>query len=293
MVTTRQDLAPASVIRSMTDGPGSKAVGILFHETANKSVGANAAAHARLQKRGNVRNASWNWTVDDTEAVQSFANGIKTWSAGRGGLHYVSVEMCVNPDGDYARTVQNAIELAQWLRSIGVGPQLKNHHDITGKNCPTQLLAGAEGGWAGMVARINGATAPARPSPAQPSGKLDEDGFEGSGTLGAMQRTIGSANPDGTLSAPSNFTRTLQRWLNDHGFRDYEGKALVVDGHGHRQNVPSAVISRTRTDYAFQQYLETTPTGRARGYVGDGEWGRPSAGVKIIQAELNAGRLFR
>ncbi len=289
MVTTRQDLAPASVIRSMTDGPGSKAVGILFHETANKSRGANAAAHARLQKRGNVRNASWNWTVDDTEAVQSFANGIKTWSAGRGGLHYVSVEMCVNPDGDYARTVQNAIELAQWLRSIGVGPQLKNHHDITGKNCPTQLLAGAEGGWAGFVARINGAPAPARPVPTPANGKIDEDGYEGPGTLGAMQRAIGSANPDGTLSAPSNFTRALQRYLNARGFKDYEGKTLVVDGFGHRQNVPSSVITRTRTDYAFQRYLATLEPG----YVPDGTWGRPSAGVKVIQRALNAGRLFR
>ncbi|MDQ8040528.1 N-acetylmuramoyl-L-alanine amidase [Cellulosimicrobium sp. XJ-DQ-B-000] len=293
MVTTRQDLAPASIVRSMTDGAGSKALGILFHETANKSRGANAAAHARLQKRGNVRNASWNWTVDDTEAVQSFPNGIKTWSAGRGGLHYVSVELCVNPDGDYAQTVQNGIELAWWLRSQGVGDALKNHHDITGKNCPTQLLSGAEGGWAGFVARINGASTPARPAPSSSSGKLGEDGFEGSGTLGAMQRALGSANPDGTLSAPSNFTRALQRFLNARGFRDYDGRVLEVDGFGHRQNVPSAVIARTRTDWAFQQYLETTPTGRARGYVGDGEWGRPSAGVKVIQAELNAGRLFR
>ena len=293
MVTTRQDLAPASIVRSMTDGAGSKALGILFHETGNKSRGANAAAHARLQKRGNVRNASWNWTVDDTEAVQSFPNGIKTWSAGRGGLHYVSVELCVNPDGDYAQTVQNGIELALWLRSQGVGDALKNHHDITGKNCPTQLLAGAEGGWEGFVARINGSPAPARPAPAPSAGKLKEDGYEGDKTLLAEQLAIGSANPDGKLSSPSNFTRSLQRFLNTEGFRDYDGKVLVVDGHGHRRNVPSSVITRTRTDYAYQRYLASTPTGKARRYVPDGEWGRPSPGVEIIQAELNAGRLFR
>lgn len=289
MVATRQDLAPAAIVKSMTDGPGSKALGILFHETANKSVGANAAAHARLQKRGNVRNASWNWTVDDTEAVQSFPNGIKTWSAGRGGLHYVSVEMCVNPDGDYAQTIQNAVELAHWLRAQGVGNALVNHHDITGKDCPRQLLAGAAGGWDALVRRINGTPAPPRPTAPKPSGQLDDDGYEGSGTLGAMQRAIGSANPDGTLSSPSNFTRSLQRWLNDRGFRDYEGKALVVDGHGHRQNVPSAVITRTRTDFAFQRYLATLEPG----YVPDGKWGRPSAGVKIIQRALNSGRLFK
>ncbi len=292
MVATRQALAPQRVINSKTWGPGSRELGVVVHETANKSRGANAAAHARLQAGGNVRNASWNWTVDETEAVQSFANDIRTWSAGRGAEHLVAIEMCVNVDGDYAQTVQNTIELIQWLRTQGVGTQLKNHHDITGKNCPTQLLAGADGGWDAFVRRVNGTPAPPRPTPPQPSG-LKEDGFEGPGTLGAMQRAIGSANPDGTLSSPSNFTRALQRFLNDRGFRDYQGKVLEVDGFGHRTNVPSQVITVTRTDWAFQQYLETTATGRARKYVGDGKWGRPSAGVKIIQAELNAGRLFK
>ena len=291
MVNLRKALAPQRVIESKTWGPGSRQLGVVVHETANKSVGANAAAHARLQAGGNVRNASWNWTVDELEGVQSFENNIRTWSAGRGAEHLVAIEMCVNVDGDYQQTVANTVALIQWLRSQGVGNQLKNHHDITGKDCPTQLLDGAQGGWDAFVAAVNGKPIP-KPTPPKDVG-LKEDGFEGSGTLGAMQRAIGSANPDGTLSSPSNFTRALQRFLNERGFRDYQGKTLVVDGHGHRQNVPSSVITVTRTDYAFQQYLETTVTGRARKYVGDGKWGRPSDGVKIIQAELNAGRLFK
>ena len=292
MVTTRQALAPASVVKSMTDGYGSRQVGCLIHETGNKNRGADADAHARLQARGNVRNASWNWTVDDTEAVQSFPNAVKTWSAGSGGLHYVSIELCVNPDGDFHQTVLNAAELVRWLRTQGVGMGLANHHDITGKNCPTQILAGAEGGWSGFVALVNGTPRPTPPKPSLPAG-LKEDGYEGPNTIGAMQRAIGSANPDGTISSPSNFTRALQRWLNARGFRDYEGKALAVDGFGHRSNDRSAVITRTRTDFAFQQYLASTATGKARKYVADGYWSRPSAGVKIIQAELNAGRLFK
>lgn len=292
MVATRRQLVDAKRQSEITWGRGSKMLGVAVHETANKSIGADAGAHANLQSRGNVRQASWNWTVDDTEAVQSFANDVRTWHAGRGGEHYVSIEICVNPDGDYERAVQNAVELVQLLRSQGVGDRIVNHHDLTGKNCPTQLLAGAAGGFAGFVARVNGSPVRPTPGPARPA-KLKVDGYEGDKTLLAEQLAIGSANPDGKLSSPSNFTRALQRFLNAKGFRDYDGKPLVVDGHGHRRNVPSSVITRTRTDYAYQRYLASTPTGKARGYVPDGEWGRPSPGVEIIQAELNAGRLFR
>lgn len=288
MVATRQALAPQRVIDSKTWGPGSRELGVVVHETANKSLGANAAAHARLQAGGNVRNASWNWTVDETEAVQSFANDIRTWSAGRGAEHLVAIEICVNSDGDYEQAVQNAVELVQWLRSQGVGNVLKNHHDITGKDCPTQLLAGAVGGWGGFVSRVNGTPRPPQPKPPAPSG-LTVDGFEGAATVRAQQLAIGSANPDGTISSPSNFTRSLQRFLNERGFRDQQGKVLVVDGFGHRPNVPSSVITTTRTDYAYQRYLATLEPG----YVPDGKWGRPSAGVKIIQRAANAGRLFK
>lgn len=291
MVAIRQQFVDAKRQAEITWGRGSKMLGVAIHETGNKSMGADAAAHANLQSRGNVRQASWGWTVDDTEAVQSFPNDVRTWHATRAGEHYVSIEICVNPDGDYEKAVQNAAELVRYLRTQGVGRAITNHHLLTGKNCPTQLLAGAAGGFAGFVARANGAPAPA-PAPAKPA-KLKEDGYEGDLTLEAMQLAIGSANPDGKLSSPSNFTRSLQRFLNDRGFRDYDGQALKVDGHGHRRNVPSTVITRTRTDYAFQQYLETTVEGRRTGYVGDGLWGRPSAGVRIVQVELNAGRLFR
>jgi hypothetical protein len=130
------------------------------------------------------------------------------------------------------------------------------------------------------------------PQPSVPSSKdLAEDGWCGPLTLMGMQRSMGTT-ADGVLSRPSDFVRALQRWLNAKGFRDYEGKALVVDGYGFESNVKGAV-ARTRTSYAFQRYLATTKTGRARGYKIDGKWSAPSDGIKIVQAEVNAGRLFK
>ena len=45
---------------------------ITLHMTGNRSVGADAQAHANLQSNGNTRDASWHWQVDDKQAIQSF-----------------------------------------------------------------------------------------------------------------------------------------------------------------------------------------------------------------------------
>lgn len=141
---------------------------------------------------------------------------------------------------------------------------------------------------------------PPAPTPA-PSKQLRVDGYNGSNSLKRYQEIAGTP-ADGVLSAPSDFTRWLQGWLNVRGFRDYQGKALKQDGYGFRLNDPNPVTDRTRTDYALQQYLETLTSGRNMAllpgghqgqYVGDGTWSAPSVGAKIMQFEANAGRLFR
>lgn len=132
---------------------------------------------------------------------------------------------------------------------------------------------------------------PKPPAPKPPVG-LTVDGWNGSASITRYQEIMGTPN-DGSISSPSDFTRALQNWLNARGFRDYDGRTLKVDGYGFRSNANGAVTERTRTDYALQQYLETTQTGKAWGYIGDGRWGGPSDGAKIMQTEANAGRLFR
>lgn len=134
---------------------------------------------------------------------------------------------------------------------------------------------------------------PKPPLPPTPKPQaLKVDGWNGSASITRYQEIAGTTT-DGMISSPSQFTMWLQKWLNARGFRDYEGKALVVDGYGFRSNAEGPVTERTRTDYALQQYLETTQTGKAWKYVGDGKWGGPSDGAKIMQTEANAGRLFR
>jgi hypothetical protein len=182
-------------------------------------------------------------------------------------------------------------------------PGFIGHGDIdTGRRSDP----GANFDWNRFFRYVNEALGTKPPTPVYPpaptpSTQLKVDGYNGPKSVTRYQQIAGTS-ADGVISSPSEFTRWLQGFLNTRGFRDYEGKALVVDGYGFRTNDGVAVTTRTRTDYALQQYLETLPSGRnmallpggAKGqYVGDGTWSSPSYGAKIMQFEANAGRLFR
>jgi N-acetylmuramoyl-L-alanine amidase CwlA len=149
-------------VRRPLDGPMSKTWGthagptsITIHETANTGRGANAAAHQRLQAGGNVRQASWQWQVDDREAVQSFRHNVRCWHAGsaEGAQRSIAVEICVNADGDYLKALANAAALVILIRSEEGDLPIFDHHHWTGKDCPTRLRAGSHGlTWAGFDA---------------------------------------------------------------------------------------------------------------------------------------------
>jgi len=161
----RQQLVPAAVQAAVTYKGASRMVGITFHETGNTSRGADAAAHANLQSNGNSREASWHWTVDDTEAVQSFPHEARCWHAGSGtagdGDDTVAIEVCVNADGNLAQAWRNAAELARHIRATDprVGGLDVQHNHWSGKDCPTRLRAGTAGiTWAEVLNLVNDPT---------------------------------------------------------------------------------------------------------------------------------------
>ena len=94
---------------------------ITVHETANLNYRADAQAHSNLQSRVNARNASWHYSVDDTQAIQSFLDTKRCWhagdgsKAGGGNQSSIAIELCVNVDDDFDAAVQNLVELIQVL----------------------------------------------------------------------------------------------------------------------------------------------------------------------------------
>ena len=138
---------------------------ITVHQTGNTGRGANAAAHANLQAKGNSRAASWHWTVDDTEAVQSFPHTARCWHAGTttGNHTSIGVEICVNSDGNYVAALKNAASLiAKLLTELGLPiSAVVQHNRWTGKHCPTQIREEKNGfGWAEFLDLIRAAMTP-------------------------------------------------------------------------------------------------------------------------------------
>lgn len=164
--------------RSKTYGEGNPVDFITIHETANRNPGAGAIAHANLQSRGNVRNASWHWQVDDKLAIQSFPHTVRCWHAGDGrgpgNLRSVGIEICVNPDSNLLVAYHNAAALVREIMRQEPGVEtVVQHNRWSGKNCPTILRSGAAGlDWNGFLALVNGATVPPHnPEPPAPPKK--------------------------------------------------------------------------------------------------------------------------
>lgn len=160
MVKTKQQLV-ASRSKTYPGTNGRKYITI--HETANTGKGANAQAHANLQSNG--FSASWHWSVDSKEAIQSFPHTVKCWHAGNGeGNHNsIGIEICVNSDGNFKQAVQNAAELVLKImkeENITINNVVQHNH-WSGKNCPTNLRNGSKGiNWGDFLTLVKGSNIP-------------------------------------------------------------------------------------------------------------------------------------
>src|SRR5690625_4499199 len=131
---------------------------IVIHETANTRKGANANAHARLQASGNSSNASWHYTVDDKEIVQSFSDNAQCWHAGNKyyNQNSIGIEICVNSDGNFKKAVDNAVKLTKHLMDKYNIPtsNVIQHNKASGKDCPRHLRS-CEMGYTGSQFKSN------------------------------------------------------------------------------------------------------------------------------------------
>lgn len=132
---------------------------ITIHETANTGVGANADAHANFINNGAME--TWHYTVDSEKAVCHFYHTTSCWAAGtyKGNTESIQIEMCINRDGNYRKTLQNTIELVQKImkeENISAG-NVVQHNYWSGKHCPTLLREGNSGmNWQQFIAGVKG-----------------------------------------------------------------------------------------------------------------------------------------
>lgn len=160
----------------------SKCIGVTIHNTDNSGVGAGARAHANLLKNSwKNKQQSWHFAVDEDGAYQSIPTDEIAWHAGDGGsgkgnTQTIAIEICMNSDGDLEKATDNAAQLAaQQLKEKGLSAdKLYQHHDWSGKNCPSQIRAGQPYNWSTFKSKVkayyNGNTSASKPSAGTGSG---------------------------------------------------------------------------------------------------------------------------
>lgn len=184
--------------------------GAVVHQTANTARGANAKAHANYQSFGSVKLASWHKTIDDEFCFISYLDIRKCWHAGDGrgpgNTRRIGYELCVNSDGDYRKTIENAAEVIGmdarkygWSRS-----DIGQHNEFSdwGKDCPRELRGGKDDiSWNEFVDMVmavkDGGTPDPKPEPVDPpegaDGRTDVDGYWGTDVTNELQYIF---NPD-------------------------------------------------------------------------------------------------
>lgn len=132
---------------------------ITIHDTGNTSRGANALMHARYINNGS--NVTWHYTVDNIQVIQHFPDSVQCWHAGdgkgKGNTESIGIEMCINPDGNFSKTVDNAVELVIHLMKKHNIPmnRVVQHNHWSGKNCPNSLRNNRYGiTWGQFLAKI-------------------------------------------------------------------------------------------------------------------------------------------
>ena len=130
--------------RNYSDRKGESIKYIVIHDTANTGKGADADAHYRFFDRED-RGASAHYFTDDKQILRVVRDTEKSWHCGDGQGKYgitnensIGIEMCINSDGDFAKTYKNTIDLVKHLMdkyNISID-RVVRHYDASRKSCP-------------------------------------------------------------------------------------------------------------------------------------------------------------
>lgn len=133
---------------------------IVIHDTGNTSKGAGALNHKKYLD-GASRQGSAHYYVDDKEIIQTIGDSYIAWSVGDtwgyknnpnrlkdlNNYNTISIEMCINKDGDYDKMYYNTVELVKNLMNQLNIKRVVRHYDISGKSCPDHLKNNNWEGW--------------------------------------------------------------------------------------------------------------------------------------------------
>lgn len=137
---------------------------IVIHYTGNPGKGANANAHYRYLQ-GATRYGSAHYFVDDHEIIQVIGDSQVAWACGDNqgygtalngctNQNSISIEMCINSDGDFSKTLFNTIELTKELLRLYPQARVCRHYDVSRKSCPAMMAGANNSKWNSFLGEI-------------------------------------------------------------------------------------------------------------------------------------------
>lgn len=129
---------------------------IVIHDSGNTKPGADDIANYNYFNTGD-RQSSADFFVDGDSITQinDYTKNY-TWAVGDGKSKYritnnnsVSIEICINSDGDYEKAVSNTVDLVKCLMAELNLPfdKVVRHYDASRKNCPATMNNGSWEQW--------------------------------------------------------------------------------------------------------------------------------------------------
>ena len=167
------------ISKKNTNSAPNKPKYIVIHETDNFRVGANGLTHATAQYKGHL-NTSVHFYCGDDGVYQVADYSSSCWSIGKTysntrpimdatNYNVISIEICVNADGNYTIARDNAIALTKFLMGdLGITEdRVIRHYDAKGKYCPRKMMDDPSL-WVDFKNQIGSKVQPT-PSPIQPT----------------------------------------------------------------------------------------------------------------------------
>lgn len=121
---------------------------IVIHDTDNRKFGANAMANRNYFANHIEAKASAHFTVDQNNIIQCLEETWRGWHVGDGDNPFINnsntigIELCVNVDNDFNKTLENGIALTKYLMEKYSIPadRVVRHYDVSQKICPKMMI---------------------------------------------------------------------------------------------------------------------------------------------------------
>ena len=278
------------ISKKNTNSAPNKPKYIVIHETDNFRVGADGLTHAKAQFKGHL-NTSVHFYCGDDGVYQVADYSSSCWSIGKTysntrpimdatNYNVISIEICVNADGNYTIARDNAIALTKFLMGdLGITEdRVIRHYDAKGKYCPRKMMDDPSL-WVDFKNQIGSKVQPT-PSPIQPT------------PISEYYR-VGRDWQNGICIGQIGAFKDLEnaKRVCSVGYNVYDGQGSVV-----YTSIPTPIPTPPKpqpqvTQIIADGYWGTNTTLRLQQFFGtpqDGIISKPSMLIKKIQKAVDA-----